>query len=64
MKNKITASWLPLLLFLLAATLISSCSNNGGSLIDDINNAPADPRGSLVSLKSGTAAHVVYNAPM
>ena len=64
MKNKITTSWLPSLLFLLAATLISSCSNNGDSLIDDINNAPADPRGSLVSLKLGTAGHVVYNAPM
>ena len=64
MKNKITTSWLPSLLFLLAATLISSCSNNGDSTIDDINNAPADPRGSLVSLKLGTAGHVVYNAPM
>lgn len=64
MKNKITTSWLPSLLFLLVATLISSCSNNGDSTIDDINNAPADPRGSLVSLKLGTAGHVVYNAPM
>lgn len=64
MKNKITTSWLPSLLFLLMSTLISSCSNNGDSTIDDINNAPADPRGSLVSLKLGTAGHVVYNAPM
>lgn len=64
MKNKMTTSWLPSLLFLLVATLISSCSNNGDSTIDDINNAPADPRGSLVSLKLGTAGHVVYNAPM
>ena len=64
MKNKITTSWLPSLFFLLVATLISSCSNNGDSITDDINNAPADPRGSLVSLKLGTAGHVVYNAPM